>query len=194
MIIRDPSEGLWQPELPGREEGQVSRGAPGRLRPMNLGAVIRLAYYLGVDRVVTMPEYPSSSLTPGLEMSQRTIQKMVLFLRFQFSLSSGVQGQLRCAGDLPLDLRVERARLPHVQTQDGLASGGVGATDGRSWCGRASGQPHGAGAGQRGRRDPRGHPPAPPLRVPPARARQDATPGAGLAQRLRGRGAPGAEA
>ncbi len=33
--------------------------------PMNLGAVIRSAYYLGVDRVITTTEFPSSSPTPG---------------------------------------------------------------------------------------------------------------------------------
>ncbi len=33
--------------------------------PMNLGAVLRSAYFLGAERVLTTPEYPCSGLTPG---------------------------------------------------------------------------------------------------------------------------------
>ena len=31
--------------------------------PMNLGAILRSAYYLGVDKVLVCPEYPTSILT-----------------------------------------------------------------------------------------------------------------------------------
>ena len=32
--------------------------------PMNLGAVLRSAYFLGADKVLTTPDYPSAPLTP----------------------------------------------------------------------------------------------------------------------------------
>ena len=34
--------------------------------PMNLGAVLRSAYFLGAEAVITTPEYPSASPTPGI--------------------------------------------------------------------------------------------------------------------------------
>ena len=34
--------------------------------PMNFGAVLRSAYYLGADKVLTSPELPSTPLTPVL--------------------------------------------------------------------------------------------------------------------------------
>ena len=57
---------------------------------MNLGAILRSAYYLGVERVLVCPEHPTSSLTATVSKASSG----VLEIFPPYSINSGVEGYL----------------------------------------------------------------------------------------------------
>ena len=58
--------------------------------PMNLGTILRSAYYLGVDRVLVCPEYPTSSLTATVSKASSGVLEIFPPL----SVNSGVERYL----------------------------------------------------------------------------------------------------
>ncbi len=72
--------------------------------PMNLGAVLRSAYFLGAEAVITTPEYPSASPTPGihnlvnftlfpilhLAVEKKHLKKHIFYVAVVSKASSGV--------------------------------------------------------------------------------------------------------
>ena len=57
---------------------------------MNLGTILRSAYFLGVDRLLTCPEHPTSSLTATVSKASSG----VLEIFPPYSVNSGLEGYL----------------------------------------------------------------------------------------------------